>query len=95
MFIKKITTAERDKLQALNVELDARKAIISEFLKSGVNVTTPAFKAYEEAYFKVFMEFEQAKREVEKNYVLGELTDDVTANWEVNYDKCEITITLK
>lgn len=95
MITKKILQSERDLLQGLNVEVDARKSVITDFLKAGVNTTTSAFKTYEELFFKAFKDFQQAKSDIEEKYVRGELTDNMTADWEVNYDRCEITITLK
>ena len=54
--------------------------------------STDSFKKYQKEMAEFSMMFNEAKREIEKTYVLP-IIGDKKVTWTLEYDTCELTIT--
>ena len=72
-------------------ELEARKTVITEMLAMNMDISTDAFAKYQAELVRYKAMFEEAKKEIEKQYVA-----DVpgSVKWELDYASCELTITV-
>ncbi len=93
--IKTITvpTTLRDKIQKADIERSSRRDIITYILEKGINVPEERFAKYQSEYDEKFRNFEQAKNELEKEYVMP-ATNGTASNWSLDYSTCVVTITV-
>lgn len=70
-------------------EFEARKNVITEMLSLDMDITTPAFEAYQKELVKYKVLYENAKKGVEDNYV-----KDVEGwtTWNLDYGTRVLTI---
>lgn len=83
----------RDKVQKAHMERDSRKDILTTILSGTVDISKERVNEYQAEYDKKFFEFENAKSELEKEYVMP-ATDGKASNWSLDYSTCVVTITL-
>lgn len=73
-------------------EFEARKSVISEMLSQDMDTSTLAFETYQHELVKYKVLFENAKKEIEENFV-----KDVEGwiNWSLDYNSRVLTIVTK
>lgn len=73
-------------------EFEARKSVISEMLSQDMDISTSAFETYQHELVKYKLLFENAKKEIEENFV-----KDVEnwIDWSLDYNSHVLTITVK
>lgn len=93
--IKTITIPEelRDKVQKANIERDARRDILLYIIQNSINIPQEQINKYQDEYNEKFFAFEQAKEEIEKEYVIP-TTNGKALNWSLDYHTCVVSITL-
>lgn len=80
-----------DTMQKLDLEMSSRKELIAFMLANSMNTNSEQFKEYENEYQKFFLEYSLRKSEIEKEYVLPNLTENQYANWTLDYSTGELT----
>lgn len=80
-----------DTMQKLDLEMSSRKELIAFMLANSMNTNSEQFKEYENEYQKFFLEYSLRKSEIEKVYVLPNLTENQYANWSLDYSTGELT----
>lgn len=95
MKIMTITIPEevRNKVQKADIERSSRRDIITYIMEKDINISEERFKQYQKEYDEKFFEFEQAKNEIEKNYVVP-ATKGKASNWSLDYSSCVVTINI-
>ena len=95
MKIMTITIPEevRNKVQKADIERSSRRDIITYIMEKDINISEERFKEYQKEYDEKFFEFEQAKDEIEKNYVVP-ATEGKASNWSLDYSSCVVTINI-
>lgn len=88
----KIPESIRDKVQKAHMERDSRKDILTYILSGAANISQERLSEYQKEYDNKFFEFEKAKSEIEKEYVMP-ATDGKASNWSLDYSNCVVTIT--
>lgn len=93
--IKTITVPEevRNITQKANVERDARRDILLYIMQNDINIPEERIARYQKEYDEKYLEFEQAKSIIEKDYVKP-ATNGKALNWSLNYSNCVVSITL-
>lgn len=71
------------KVQKADIEQAARKEIIAHILEKGLDVSPERFNAYQADYDAKFFAFEQAKQEIERDFV--RVTVKNPKNWTLDY----------
>ena len=84
---------EAIKVQRADVECSARRDIITHILEKNIQVPVERFNAYQKEYDEKFFAFEQAKSNIERNYV--RTTVNNPQSWVLDYNTGEVTITLE
>lgn len=78
-------------VERISFELEARRSIIMEMLAQNMDTSTEAFNKYQAETVRYTAMFEEAKREIAKQYV------DVvqgSQKWTLDYASCTLTITV-
>jgi HSP20 family molecular chaperone IbpA len=83
----------RDNAERANIERDSRRDILLYIIQNNLNIPQEQLEKYQKEYDEKYLAFEQAKREIEKKYVLP-ATDGKALNWSLNYSNCIVTINL-
>lgn len=83
----------RDRAQKANVERDARRDILLYIMQNNVNIPEERIARYQKEYEEKYLEFDQVKNIIEKEYVMP-ATDDKALNWSLDYHTCVVSITL-
>lgn len=93
--VKIITIPEeiRDKAQKANVERDSRRDILLYIMENNLNIPEERINHYQQEYDEKYLEFEQAKSVIEKEYVMP-ITEGKALNWSLDYSTCIVSITL-
>ena len=93
--VKIITIPEeiRDKAQKANVERDSRRDILLYIMENNLNIPEERINRYQQEYDEKYLEFEQAKSVIEKEYVMP-ITEGKALNWSLDYSTCIVSITL-
>ena len=94
--IKEIIVPEelRTKVQRANVERDSRRDILLYIMShDDIDISEERITRYQKEYDEKYLEFEQAKSIIEKEYVMP-ATDGKALNWSLNYHTCVVSITL-
>lgn len=78
-------------VERYSYELEARKTVIAEMLSMNMDTSTDAFAKYQAELVRYKAMFEEAKKEIEKQYVA-----DVpgSVKWSLDYTTRELTITV-
>lgn len=84
----------RNEVQRCDIERSSRRDIIAYILSGTVNVSEERFAQYQKEYDEKFAAFEQAKSNIEKNFVMP-ATSGKASNWSLNYSTCDVTITYE
>lgn len=76
-------------VERISYELEARKNIITEMLAMNMDISTDAFARYQAELVRYKVMFEEAKREIEKQYVA-----DIPGrqSWTLDYDTRTLTV---
>ena len=88
-------TIDRDvclKLEGLHYEVESRKQIIGYMISANMS-KGDAFDSYNADYQKYFIEYEKAKSELEKQYIIPAAGSAFT-NWNLDFGTCELTINI-
>lgn len=94
--IKEIIIPEelRTRVQRANVERDSRRDILLYIMShDDIDISEERIARYQKEYDEKYLEFEQAKSIIEKEYVMP-TTDGKALNWSLNYHTCVVSITL-
>lgn len=81
-----------NKLEALGFETGSRSELLAHMLRTGLLPSDPAFQAYHKEYQDFFVQYETAKAELERRYVMPLLEDGRKVNWNLDYSTRELTI---
>lgn len=93
--MKKLTVENQElinKLEALGFETSSRSELLAHMLRTGLQPSDPAFQAYHKEYQEYFVQYETAKAEFERQYVMPLLKDGQRANWNLDYAARELAI---
>jgi len=93
--VKKITIDNQElinKLEALGFETGSRSELLAYMLRTGVLTGDPAFQAYHKEYQEFYIQYETAKAEFERQYVMPLLKDGQKVSWNLDYSARELTI---
>lgn len=93
--IKTITIPEDicNQVKKANVEKDSRRDILTYIMQYNIHIPTEQFDRYQKEYDEKFLAFEEAKNNIEKEYVMP-ATNGRALNWSLNYSNCVVSITL-
>ena len=94
--IKEIIIPEelRTQAQRANIERDSRRDILLYIMShDDIDISEERIARYQKEYDEKYLEFEQAKSIIEKEYVMP-ATDGKALNWSLNYHTCVVSITL-
>lgn len=80
-----VSTALRDEIQRVHLEMDSTKDLIS-FLWSKKPVDQEALDYYNKKYQEAYKEFEEFKSQLEKKLSLSNCT------WSLDYQTCMLTV---
>lgn len=89
--VKKLSPEVVADIERISYELEARKTIITEMISMDMDITTDAFAKYQGELVAYKVMFEEAKKEIERQYVA-----DIPGSqkWQLDYSTCELTITV-
>lgn len=73
----------RDYLEALHYEVESRKELIAFALERDIK-HTPSFDEYQKEYREVCAEYELAKKELEKEYLVGKC--EGYTGWRLDFE---------
>lgn len=88
--IVKIPEEVRDKIQMLQYEYDSKKELLTHMINAGVNIENEAFKTYESEYQKVFVNYNNAKQDMQTKY-LEPAVPGKLLKWNLNFFNAEAT----
>lgn len=92
MVITKIVDEEKvANVERYAYEFEARKSVVSEMLAQNMDTSTTSFAEYQKELVKYKVLFENAKKEVENEYVVDV---DGWRNWNLDYKTRTLTITV-
>ena len=94
--IKEIIIPEelRTQAQRANIERDSRRDILLYIMShNDISISEERIARYQKEYDEKYLEFEQAKSIIEKEYVMP-ATDGKALNWSLDYHTCIVSITL-
>lgn len=91
--VEKISIDENlsNKLEALQYEIDTRKEIIAFMLASDMNMETAAFKKYSKELTEFKVEYEEAKKIIEDDYVIPAM-EGKKCSWSLDFSTSEVTV---
>ena len=72
------------KVQKADIEQAARKEIIAYILEKGLDISPERFDAYQADYDAKFFAFEQAKQEIEREFVRATVKNP--KSWTLDYN---------
>ena len=81
-------------VQKYDTERSARRDIIIRILEKDIDIPQERFDKYQKEFDEKYFSFEQAKRQVEKDYVIP-ATGGRKCTWTLNYQDNTVTIILK
>ena len=81
-------------VQKYDTERSARRDIIMRILEKDIDVPQERFDRYQKEFDEKYFAFEQAKRQIEKDYVIP-ATNGRKCTWTLNYQDSTITIILR
>ena len=94
--IKEIIIPEelRTQAQRANIERDSRRDILLYIMShDDISISEERIARDQKEYDEKYLEFEQAKSIIEKEYVMP-ATDGKALNWSLDYHTCIVSITL-
>ena len=83
----------KSKVQRADVECSARRDIITHILEKNLDIPKERMDAYQKEYDDKFFAFEQAKGDIEREYVRKAVKNPL--NWSLNYHTNMITINVE
>ena len=84
----------RDAVQKADIEQASRRNIITYILgHDDIQVSESLFAKYQEEYDQKLLAFENAKRQLEENYILPAV-DNKKNTWALDYNTCKIKIQI-
>lgn len=90
----KIPEEVRDEVQRYDLERSSRRDIIAYILSNNsINISSERMAQYQKEYEEKFMLFEKAKNKIENKYVQP-AAKNKAVNWQLDYETCEIIITI-
>ena len=84
-------TQQADYLESLAFEVEARRYLIETMLRQGSDIIGEGFQKYHDEYKDFFVQYEAAKKEFEKAYVLP-VAQGKQVNWTLDYQTHELSI---
>ena len=79
--------------QRADIECSARRDIITYILEKNIAVPAERMAAYQKDYDDKYFAFEQAKSELEREYVRKAVSNPI--NWSLDYHTNIVTITVE
>lgn len=78
-----------DYLESLSYEVNSRKDLLNYMIQSGASPSSEAFQEYHDEYRRFFVQYEEAKSQLEQEYVrpLGE-----GLRWNLDFKSRRLTI---
>ena len=83
----------KNKVQRADIEQSAHKEIIATILERDLAVSAERMASYQKEYENKFFAFEQAKSEIEREYVRKATKNPL--NWSLDYHTNIITINVE
>lgn len=80
----------RDKIQALQYEVESRKDLLAHMIQTGTDIKSEAFRRYEREYQEFFVQYNMAK-ETLQNAVLAPKVEGKLVSWNLDFASCEVT----
>lgn len=82
-----------NEIQRYDVEMCSRRDLISFMISKDMDISTEKFKQYQNEYSKAYFAFEQAKHNIEFNYVNSNMQyNEKKISWKLDYNTCELKI---
>ena len=85
----------RDHVQRCDIECSSRRDIIMQILTHDYNITQERINQCWKDYEEKFYNFEQAKSNLEKNYIFTNIKKENLINWYLDYQSCIITVQVE
>lgn len=82
-------------IQKFDIEAQSRKEIIEYVLLNNIDITNERFAQYQQDYDKRLYEFNVAKQELAKTYVLPEVKEIDKYNWRLDYTTSILAIEVE
>ena len=79
--------------QRADIECSARRDIITHILEKNIAVPVERMAAYQKEYDEKYFAFEQAKSDLEREYVRKAVSNPI--NWSLDYHTNIVTITAE
>lgn len=79
------------KIEALQYEIDTRKDVIAFMIASDMNMETDAFKKYSKELTEFKVQYEEAKRVIEEDYVIPAM-EGKKCTWSLDFYTSEVSI---
>lgn len=83
----------KNKVQRADIEQSAHKEIIATILERDLAIPAERMNSYQKEYENKFFAFEQAKSEIEREYVRKAVKNPL--NWSLDYNTNIITINVE
>jgi hypothetical protein len=83
----------KNRVQRADVEQSAHKEIIATILERNLNIPADRMAAYQKEYENKFFAFEEAKTDIEREYVRKAVKNPL--NWTLDYHTNIITVTVE
>lgn len=79
-------------IESLQYEVNARKELISFMLSTDMSMDTHAFERYNKEYMDFYIQYNEAKNQLQKMYVYTAVENPIS--WNLDFETSEITITF-
>lgn len=89
----KVPDEVKNATQRADIECAARKDIIVYLMEKNLAIPPERLEAYQKEYEDKFLAFEQAKSNIEQNYVRTAVAKPI--NWNLDYSTNIVTITAE
>lgn len=83
----------KNRVQRADIEQSAHKEIIATILERNLNIPADRMDAYQKEYENKFFAFEEAKSDIEREYVRKAVKNPL--NWTLDYHTNIITVTVE
>lgn len=89
----KINSEINNLLERLHYEVAARQDLLTFMIDHNMDITNSSFKAYQQEYREVYTQYNVAKKELEKQYVLPAANNEPNS-WSLDFETEELTVNI-
>lgn len=82
-------------LQRLAVAVESRRDLIAFMISTDMDLTSPKFKEYEEAYESYYFQYSTLKKELENNIIAPAFGKENLIKWNLDFNTEIVTVELK